>query len=125
MAVTKRKFTVILELEEDGGFSVYCPALPGCVSQGDTRQSAIDSIKEAIRLYQETLQERKAEMAPRLVKEAFKRSNEGAPHLYEESPEVIAEEIRHILGGRQEDGLPFGGVSTETVEVELPVHVSA
>ncbi len=44
------KFTVILEAERDGGYSIYCPALPGCVSQGDDLLSAIDNIKEAIEL---------------------------------------------------------------------------
>ena len=47
---TPHKFTVILEQENDGGYSAYCPALPGCVSQGDDLNSAMDNIKEAIEL---------------------------------------------------------------------------
>ena len=35
----------------DEGFSVSCPALPGCWSQGDTEQEALDNIREAIREY--------------------------------------------------------------------------
>jgi len=34
---------------EDGGFNVSCPAIPGCHSQGDTEEEAIENIKEAIK----------------------------------------------------------------------------
>lgn len=44
-------YTVILEREPDGGYVVSVPALPGCVSQGDTRDEALASIREAIGLY--------------------------------------------------------------------------
>ncbi|MBI5970157.1 MAG: type II toxin-antitoxin system HicB family antitoxin [Deltaproteobacteria bacterium] len=46
---------VILEPAEEGGYTVYCPSLPGCVSQGETRQEALANIKEAIELYIESL----------------------------------------------------------------------
>jgi predicted RNase H-like HicB family nuclease len=46
-------FTVILEQEKDGGFSVSVPSLPGCFSQGDTFEEAISNIREAISLYLE------------------------------------------------------------------------
>lgn len=42
------KFTVVLEPEEDGGYSVHCSALPGCSSQGDSLEEALDNIREAI-----------------------------------------------------------------------------
>ena len=42
---------VILEKEEEGGYSVYIPSLPGCVSQGETKEEAIANIKEAAELY--------------------------------------------------------------------------
>lgn len=45
------RYTVILEREADGGFVASVPALPGCVSQGDTRAQALDNIREAIALY--------------------------------------------------------------------------
>ena len=45
------KFTVILEREADGGFVVTVPVLPGCVSQGDTREQALFNIKKAVELY--------------------------------------------------------------------------
>ncbi len=42
-------FKVILRSDaEDGGFNVSCPALPGCHSQGDTEEEAIENIKDAI-----------------------------------------------------------------------------
>ncbi len=45
------RYTVILEQETDGGYVVSVPALPGCVSQGDTRIQALANIREAIELY--------------------------------------------------------------------------
>ena len=45
------RFTVVLEQEPDGGFVASVPALPGCVSQGDTRAEALSNIREAIDLY--------------------------------------------------------------------------
>jgi len=45
------RYTVILEQETDGGYVVNVPALPGCVSQGDTRTEALANIREAIELY--------------------------------------------------------------------------
>ena len=52
------KFKVVLERESDGRYSVHCPALPGCVSCGDTRDEALRNIHEAMELYIETLKER-------------------------------------------------------------------
>ncbi len=51
------KFTVILEPQEDGGFTVSVPALPGCISEGGNREEALKNIKEAIELYLEVLKE--------------------------------------------------------------------
>jgi predicted RNase H-like HicB family nuclease len=47
------RFTVVLEQEADGGYVASVPALPGCVSQGDTRAEALGNIREAIELYME------------------------------------------------------------------------
>jgi predicted RNase H-like HicB family nuclease len=47
------RYTVVLEQEQDGGYVVSVPALPGCVSQGDTREEALANIREAIDLYVE------------------------------------------------------------------------
>ena len=51
-----RKFRVILEPNELGGYTVMVPLLPGCISEGDTREEALANIKEAIELYIESLQ---------------------------------------------------------------------
>ncbi len=48
------RYTVILVPEEEGGYSVEVPALPGCYTQGETREEAIAMAKEAIGLYLES-----------------------------------------------------------------------
>lgn len=45
------QYTIIIEQDEDGVFIVSSPALKGCHSQGDTREEAIENIKDAIRLH--------------------------------------------------------------------------
>lgn len=60
----KRKvleYNVIFQKEKEGGYSVWVPALPGCTSQGETFEEAINNIKEAIVLYLEDSQEDKEE----------------------------------------------------------------
>jgi predicted RNase H-like HicB family nuclease len=47
------KLRVVLEPSEDGGFTAVVPSLPGCVSEGDTREAALANIREAITLYLE------------------------------------------------------------------------
>ena len=42
------KLTVVLEAQKEGGYTVYVPSLPGCISQGDTKEEALKNIKEAI-----------------------------------------------------------------------------
>ena len=44
---------VVLEKQEEGGYTVYVPSLPECISQGETREEALKNIKEAIELYLE------------------------------------------------------------------------
>ena len=45
------KLKVVLEPSEEGGFTAYVPSLPGCISEGDTKEEALKNIKEAIELY--------------------------------------------------------------------------
>ena len=52
------EYKVILEPQEEGGYTIYVPTLPGCVSQGDSAEEAMVNIKEAIELYQESIRER-------------------------------------------------------------------
>lgn len=49
------KVRVILEPSKDGGYTALVPALPGCISEGDTREEALRNIEEAIRLYLESV----------------------------------------------------------------------
>jgi predicted RNase H-like HicB family nuclease len=50
------KYRVTIEQDEDGVFVAEVPALPGCISQGNTRAEAVENIKEAIELYIESLE---------------------------------------------------------------------
>lgn len=45
------RYTVVLEREPDGGYVVFVPALPGCVTQGDTRTEALANAREAVAVY--------------------------------------------------------------------------
>jgi antitoxin HicB len=53
----QRTYRILLTPEEEGGFSVSVPALPGCFTQGETIEEAIEMAKEAITLYVESLEE--------------------------------------------------------------------
>jgi predicted RNase H-like HicB family nuclease len=44
-------YEVILEPSKDGGYTISVPELPGCVSEGETREEALLNIREAIELY--------------------------------------------------------------------------
>jgi predicted RNase H-like HicB family nuclease len=44
---------VLLEPSDDGGYTVRVPSLPGCISEGETREDALANIREAIQLYLE------------------------------------------------------------------------
>jgi predicted RNase H-like HicB family nuclease len=48
---------IILEESDEGGYTVYVPSLPGCVSEGDTEEEAMENIKEAIELYLEPIED--------------------------------------------------------------------
>jgi len=50
-----KAYTVVFELEEDGGYSAWVPDLPGCTSQGDTQEETLANIREAIECYVEGL----------------------------------------------------------------------
>jgi predicted RNase H-like HicB family nuclease len=97
------KFTVILAPEVEGGYSVVCPAIPGCVSQGDSLEDALANIREAILLCLEV------------------RKDQGVP-LPVETPEVVAEEVRVCLRDRVDESLPM---TIETREVEVEAEVAA
>jgi len=47
------KLNVVLEASDEGGYTVYAPSLPGCISEGETVEEALANIREAIALYLE------------------------------------------------------------------------
>ncbi len=51
------KLKVILEPSEEDGYTVFVPALPGCISEGDTKEDALKNIREAIELYLEPVED--------------------------------------------------------------------
>jgi len=51
------KYTVLLEKNEDGGYTVTVPSLPGCITEGDTWDEALANVKEAIQGYIDTLRD--------------------------------------------------------------------
>ena len=53
---------VILEPSDEGGFTAIVPCLPGCISEGDTRDEALINIREAIELYLEPIEDDTAGM---------------------------------------------------------------
>jgi len=51
------RFKVVLEPSDEGGYTVYVPSLPGCVSEGETKEEALANIREAIELYLESVED--------------------------------------------------------------------
>ena len=51
------KLKIVLEPSDEGGYTVLVPALPGCISEGDTREEALRNIREAIELYLEPVED--------------------------------------------------------------------
>ncbi len=49
------KYRIFIEQDEDGVFVAECPALPGCISQGNSRREAVQNITDAIAGYLESL----------------------------------------------------------------------
>ena len=92
-------YTVILEPEPEGGFSVNCPALPGCVAQGETRDEALDAITVAI--------------GQSLSAWAEDEMNPPA-----DSVDYLGDELYEILAARADDGL---SLTCETLEVHCDI----
>jgi antitoxin HicB len=63
------KFRVIIEQDENGMFAVYCPNLPGCITQGKTRDEALHNIREAIAGYVESLKKHGEPVPPPITEE--------------------------------------------------------
>jgi predicted RNase H-like HicB family nuclease len=63
------RYRVLIEQDEDGIYVAEAPALPGCISQGNTRSEAIDNVKEAIAGYLESLQAHGEPVPPSISEE--------------------------------------------------------
>jgi predicted RNase H-like HicB family nuclease len=63
------KYRVLIETDEDGAFSAQVPSLPGCISQGKTREEALKNVKEAVTLYLESLSEHGDPIPPSIQEE--------------------------------------------------------
>lgn len=50
-----RRYRVLIEPEEGGGYHAWCPAFPGCHVQGETKEETLRNLREAIELYVESL----------------------------------------------------------------------
>ena len=51
------KLNIVLEPSDDGGFTVFVPTLPGCISEGESKEDAVKNIREAIELYLEPVED--------------------------------------------------------------------
>ena len=51
------RFKIVLEESDEGGYTVYVPSLPGCISEGETKEEALKNIQEAIELYLEPVED--------------------------------------------------------------------
>ena len=51
------RLKIILEPSEEGGYTAIVPSLPGCISEGDTKEEALKNIREAIELYLEPVED--------------------------------------------------------------------
>ena len=63
------KIRVVLEPSEEGGYTVYVPSLPGCISEGETEEDALTNIKEAIKLYLEPVDDDMYLTESKIIKE--------------------------------------------------------
>jgi predicted RNase H-like HicB family nuclease len=50
MRLPLMKFAITLDRDEDGIWVAECPAIPGCVSQGKTREEAVENVKDAVKI---------------------------------------------------------------------------
>ena len=68
------KYRVVIEQDEDGEFVAECPSLPGCISQGPTREEALDNIRDAMRGYLESLRKHNDPIPPSIWEETIEIS---------------------------------------------------
>lgn len=62
------RFKVVLEPSDEGGYTVYVPSLPGCITEGDSVEEALKNVQEAIALYLEPVED---ELIPLMAETAL------------------------------------------------------
>jgi len=68
------KYRIIIEQDEDGVFVAECPTLPGCISQGNSREEALTNIQDAIKGYLESLRKHDEPIPPSIEEEVVEVS---------------------------------------------------
>jgi len=68
------KFRTIIEQDEDGSYIVQCPTLPGCISEGKTREEALANIRDAIQGYLASLKKHNEPIPPSIEEETVEVS---------------------------------------------------
>jgi predicted RNase H-like HicB family nuclease len=63
------RYRVLIEQDEDGVFVAEVPALPGCISEGQTRAEVVENVKEAIAAYLESLEAHGEPVPPAITEE--------------------------------------------------------
>jgi antitoxin HicB len=63
------RYRIVIAEDEDGQFVAECPSLPGCISQGKTREAAIENIQDAIKGYLESLKKHGDPIPPSISEE--------------------------------------------------------
>jgi antitoxin HicB len=63
------RYRILITVDEDGRFVAECPSLPGCVSQGETRELALENIQDAIKGYLESLKKHGDPIPPSITEE--------------------------------------------------------
>jgi antitoxin HicB len=72
--ICNMKYRILLEVDEDGMFVAECPSLPGCISQGKTREEAVANIKDAISGYLASLKKHNEPIPPPITEEVVEVS---------------------------------------------------
>jgi len=63
------RYRILIEQDEDGMFVAECPCLPGCISQGNSRNEALENIQDAIKAYLESLRKHNEPIPPSIQEE--------------------------------------------------------
>jgi antitoxin HicB len=65
------KLRVLVQQDEDGKYVATCPSLPGCISEGDTREAALANIQDAIEGYLKSLRKHSEAIPPPITEEVI------------------------------------------------------